>query len=87
MAWFILIVVLLAAAFGVLGAVIKATAFIVLTILLTIAALGAIAVYAFRAQLRRWERAGVGGSSHVRTWTWGRGPDRPRDLPSHDDRY
>lgn len=89
MAWVILIVVLLAAAFGVLGAVIKATAFLVLTILLTIAALGAIAWYSVRAQLRRWQREGVPGHPQVRTWTWGRADrsDRPRDLPSHDDRY
>jgi hypothetical protein len=31
MGWFLLILILLAAAFGVLGAVIKATAFVVLT--------------------------------------------------------
>lgn len=86
MAWFILIVVLLAAAFGVLGAVIKATAFLVLTILLTVAALGAIAWYSIRTQLRRWQREGVGDRPQVRTWTWGR-PEQPRDLPSHDDRY
>jgi hypothetical protein len=86
MGWFILILVLLAAAFGVLGAVVKAAAFLVLTILLTLAALGAIAWYSFRAQLRRWEREGAGPL--IRTWSWGhRGDDGPRDLPSHDDRY
>ncbi len=84
MGWLILILVLLAAAFGVLGAVIKAAAFIVLTILLTITALGAIVWYSFRAQLRRWERSGGG---EVGTRTWGRGADGPRDLPSRDDRY
>jgi hypothetical protein len=87
MAWLILILVLLAAAFGVLGAVIKAVAFLVLTILLTIAALVAIAWYSFKGQLRRWEREGVDGRTQVRTWSWGHRPEPPRDLPSHDDRY
>lgn len=87
MAWVILLLVLVAAAFGVLGAVIKLTAVLVLTILLSIAALGAIVWYSFRSQLRRWERDGIDGGTQVRTWSWGHRPPRPRDLPSHDDRY
>jgi hypothetical protein len=83
MAWLILLLVLLAAAFGVLGAVIKTAAFLVLTILVTLAALVAIAWYGFKWQVRRWERDGVGGGE-VR---WGSRPRQPRDLPSHDDRY
>ena len=47
MAWVILVLVLLAAAFGILGAVIKAAAFLVLT-MLTVAALVAIAWYSFK---------------------------------------
>ena len=43
MGWVILLLVLLAAAFGVLGAVVKVAAFLVLTILLTITALVAVA--------------------------------------------
>lgn len=86
MAWVILILVLLAAAFGVLGAVVKAAAFLVLTILLAVAALVAIAWYSFKGQLRRWERDGIGGETRVRTWS-SRRSDPPRDLPSHDDRY
>ena len=86
MAWVILILVLLAAAFGVLGAVVKAAAFLVLTILLAVAALVAIAWYSFKGQLRRWERDGIGGETRVRTWSTRRA-DPPRDLPSHDDRY
>jgi hypothetical protein len=83
MAWAILILVLLAAAFGVLGAVIKAAAFLILTILLTVAALVAIAWYGFKHQIRRWERGqGIDPVSR----TWGRTRDA-RDLPSHDDRY
>lgn len=86
MAWVILILVLLAAAFGVLGAVLKAAAFLVLTILLAVVALVAIAWYSFKGQLRRWERDGIGGETRVRTWS-SRRSDPPRDLPSHDDRY
>ena len=61
MGWVILLLVLLAAAFGVLGAVVKVAAFLVLTILLTVTALVAVAWYSFKGQLRRWERNGVGG--------------------------
>lgn len=87
MAWVILLLVLLAAAFGVLGAVVKLTAILVLTILLSIAALVAIAWYSFKAQLRRWERNGIEDRAQVRTWSWGHRSQPPRDLPSHDDRY
>lgn len=87
MAWVILILVLLAAAFGVLGAVIKTVAFLVLTILLTVAALVAIAWWGFKRQVRRWEQESVQGGTQVRTWSSGRRPPPPRDLPSHDDRY
>jgi hypothetical protein len=87
MGWVILLLVLVAAAFGVLGAVIKLTAVLVLTILLSIVALVAIVWYSFRSQLRRWERDGIDGGTQVRTWSWGHRPSRPRDLPSHDDRY
>jgi hypothetical protein len=87
MAWVILLLVLLAAAFGVLGAVLKLTAILVLTVLLTIAALIAVVSYSFRSQIRRWERGSVEGGSQVRTWSWGQRSQPPRDLPSHDDRY
>jgi hypothetical protein len=88
MAWVILLLVLLAAAFGILGAVIKAAAFLVLTILLTVAALVAIAWYGFKRQVRKWEQQGGQGGTQVRTWTWERRPEGPRDLPSsHDDRF
>jgi hypothetical protein len=87
MAWVILLLVLVAAALGILGAVIKLTAILVLTILLSIAALAAIVWYSFKAQLRRWERSGIDGGTQVRTWSPGHRPEPPRDLPSHDDRY
>jgi hypothetical protein len=54
MGWFILILVLIAVALGILGAVVKAVAFIVLTILFTMLALGAIAYYAVKHQARRF---------------------------------
>ena len=82
MGWLILILVLLAAAFGVLGAVLKLTAILVLTVLLTIAVIGAIAWHSIRSQFRRWERS---GSSRV--WIGGPKASDGRDLPSHDDRY
>jgi peptidoglycan/LPS O-acetylase OafA/YrhL len=82
-----LLLVLLAAALGVLGAVVKLTAILVLTILLTIAALAAVVWYSFKAQIRRWERDGIEGRTQVRTWSWGHRAETPRDLPSHDDRY
>lgn len=87
MAWVILLLVLLAAAVGVLGAVLKLTAILVLTVLLTIAALIALVSYSVRSQLRRWERHGIEGRSQVRAWSRGRHQQPPRDLPSHDDRY
>jgi hypothetical protein len=83
MGWLLLLLVLLAAAFGILGAVIKATAFLVLTILLTLAVLGAVAWYGIRSQVRRWQHEAAGGASQP----WIRTPDRSRDLSSHDDRY
>jgi hypothetical protein len=54
MGWLILILVLIAVALGILGAVIKAVAIIVLTIIFTMIALGAIAYYAVRHQARRF---------------------------------
>jgi hypothetical protein len=87
MAWVILFLVLLAAAFGVLGAVLKLTAILVLTILLTVAALVALVSYSVKTQFRRWEQGDIEGRSQVRPWSWGQRPHAPRDLPTHDDRY
>jgi peptidoglycan/LPS O-acetylase OafA/YrhL len=53
MGWAILILVLLAAAFGILGAVLKAAAFIVLTVLLSIVILAAVGWYVVKHQARR----------------------------------
>lgn len=56
MGWLLLLLVLIALAFGVLGVVIKATVVIVLTILFTIAALVILGVFAFRHQANRFRR-------------------------------
>ncbi len=56
MGWVLFLLVLVAAAFGVLGAVLKATVFLVLTILFTIAALVAIAMLFVRYQARKIRR-------------------------------
>jgi heme A synthase len=56
MGWFLLLLVLVALAFGVLGIVIKATIVIVLTILFTIAALVMLSVLAFRHQANKFRR-------------------------------
>ena len=78
MAWFLLILVLTQA----IGLVIQ-NAFLVLTILTTLAVLGVVAWYGIRLQLRRWQHETAGGGSQP----WIRTSERPRDLPSHDDRY
>ncbi len=53
MGWFVLILVLIALAFGVLGAVIKATVFIVLTILAVVFVLSLLAWLALRHQINK----------------------------------
>jgi uncharacterized membrane-anchored protein len=53
---FILVLLLLAAVFGVLAAVLKVTLVIVLSILLTIALFGAFAYYWLRYRLYRFRR-------------------------------
>lgn len=84
-AWVILILVLMAAAFGVLGAVVKVTAFIVLTVLLTLAVLGALAWYGVKSQFRRWQDEIERDRDPWITTRTGRPADR--HLPSRDDRY
>jgi hypothetical protein len=56
MGWFVLILVLIALAFGILGAVVKAVAFIVLTAIFTVLALGAIAYFAVKHSAKRLMR-------------------------------
>ena len=53
MGWILLFLILIAAAFGVLGLVVKATVFLVLTILTTLLVLGYIAYAMVRRQARK----------------------------------
>lgn len=71
MGWFLLILVLLAAAFGVLGAVVKVTAVLVFSILLTIAVLIALSVLAVKYG---W-------------WKASKEVERRLSVPRRDDRY
>lgn len=56
MGWVLMFLVLMAAAFGVLGAVVKATVFIVLTVVMTVIVFGYIAYLLLRRQARRFEK-------------------------------
>jgi hypothetical protein len=55
MGWLLLILILIAAAFGVLGAVIKATAFIVLTIVFVVITLAVIGYLLLKQQARKMQ--------------------------------
>lgn len=83
---FILILLLLAAIFGILGAVLKAVAFLVITGLLTITVLAALAYWALKRSAKRYQREmEAGGRGDVRF--------RPNEAdptqlpPTRDDRY
>jgi len=83
--WVILILLVLAAVFGILGLVVKAVAFVVLTIALTVVVLIAVAWYALKYQARRLsrdldERLTDGRATDV----YGDGGELP---PPRDDRY
>ena len=56
MGWVLLFLVLIAAALGVLGLVVKATIFLVLTILMTVIVLGYVAFLIVRRQARRLQK-------------------------------
>jgi hypothetical protein len=56
MGWVLLFLVLIAAAFGVLGAVVKATVFIILTIVMTVIVLGFIVYLMLKRQARQFEQ-------------------------------
>jgi uncharacterized membrane protein len=86
--WILLILVLLAAAFGILGAVVKVVAFLVLTIVLTVLTLSMLVWWLVRRQARRFvaefdARTGGKGDAPHRTSRNG-GSELPR---THDDRY
>ena len=71
MGWVLLFLVLIAAAFGVLGLVIKATVFVVLTIVTTVFLLGYLAYLMLKHQARRLQHE----------------LDERLRPPSHDDRF
>jgi len=85
---FILILLLIAAIFGVLGAVLKWTLVLVLVSLLTVVALGAIAAWMVRRQMRKMQ---AGGSQRVavrRVIRYNTQSPPPDQLPGdRDDRY
>jgi Flp pilus assembly protein TadB len=54
--WVLLFLVLVAMAFGVLGAVVKATVFIILTVVMTVIVFGYIAYLLLRRQARRLDK-------------------------------
>jgi len=56
MGWVLLFLVLIAMAFGVLGAVVKATVFIILTVVMTVIVFGYIAYLLLRRQARRLDK-------------------------------
>jgi hypothetical protein len=83
---FILILLLLAAVFGILGAVLKAVAFLVLTSILTVTVLGALAWWGLKRTTRQFQR------EYQQQMTSGRPTYRPNEagegeLPTRDDRY
>jgi hypothetical protein len=87
MLWAILILLVLAALFGVLAAVVKAVAFVVLTILLTITVFAAFGWWALKRQVRKFtDQLDAQTADHrvaERHPTDG-GGELP---PSRDDRY
>ena len=86
MGWAILILVLLAAAFGILGAVLKAAAFIVLTVLLSIVLLAAVGWYVVKHQARRLMSDVDGRMADQRVERFRRDDDGELPPP-RDDRY
>ena len=86
MGWAILILVLLAAAFGILGAVLKAAAFIVLTVLLSIVLLATVGWYVVKHQARRLMGDVDGRMADQRVERFRRDDDSELPPP-RDDRY
>jgi cytochrome oxidase assembly protein ShyY1 len=76
--WFILILLLVAAAFGVLGAVLKAAFILIAAVILTLTALVVTGMWLLRRQMRKLERAATTQVSVGRA---------QRNLPPVDDRY
>jgi Flp pilus assembly protein TadB len=86
MGWFLLILVLLAAAFGILGAVVKLTAIIVFTLVSTVVVLSIIGWRLVKHQLKRFTREFDERSSQLRM-RYAKNEAGDRLPPAHDDRY
>jgi hypothetical protein len=86
----VLILLLLAAAFGVLGAVLKAVVFLVITALLTVVVLGALAWWAFKRKAREFQDRYDRQIADQRVTRY-RVNEADRDAgqlrPTRDDRY
>lgn len=87
---FVLILLLLAALFGVLGAVLKAVAFLVITALLTVVVLGALAWWGIKRKAREFQAEYDRQITEQRVTRY-RVNEAQRDPerlpPQHDDRY
>jgi len=85
---FILILLLIAAIFGVLGAVLKWTLVLVLVSLLTVVVLGAIAAWMVRRQMRKMQADGTQQVTVRRVIRYNSPSPPPDQLPGErDDRY
>lgn len=86
MGWLILLIVLIAAALGVLGFVVKAAAVILLTLALVVVVLMAVVWYAFTHQVRKIQRHL--DEQLTQSETPGLAGSRDRGTPPlRDDRY
>jgi membrane protein YqaA with SNARE-associated domain len=86
---FVMILLLLATAFGVLGAVLKAVAFLVVTVVLTVSVLGAIAWWALTRKARELsaDLDRQFAQQRVTGYRVNEAQREPRTLPPRDDRY
>jgi Flp pilus assembly protein TadB len=87
MAWFLLILVLLAAAFGILGAVLKLTAIIVFTLVFSVVVLSMIGWWLVKRQLKRFGREFDERADQLRVTRYRKNEAADRLPPAHDDRY
>jgi hypothetical protein len=87
MMWLILILLVLAAIFGILGLVVKAVAFVVLTITLTVVVLVAVAWYALKHQTRKLSHDLDDRIADRRATEFYREDDGGELPPPRDDRY
>jgi len=83
---FILILLLVAAIFGILGAVLKAVVFLVITALLTITVLGAIAWWGIRRSARKFSAEYTRQMNEHAAYRENEAGRQPLP-PHHDDRY